>query len=79
MSKEKIEVGEIRPIYNVTGFHVCKVSGDNPEEAQWTQVASESEAEILSFIYQRSVPKKKAKKKVIEEDNEEEEIADDDL
>jgi len=54
MKVKKFKIGDIRPIYNVTGFQVCKTSTDNPEEAEWTPVEKISEAEILSFVYQQT-------------------------
>ena len=51
MNKERIEAGDIKPIYTITGFQVCKVASDNPEEAVWVSTERHSEAEILSFIY----------------------------
>lgn len=56
MNKEKIEAGDIKPIYTITGFQVCKVASDNPEEAMWVSTERHSEAEILSFIYQQGIP-----------------------
>jgi len=56
MTKENIEVGDIRPIYNITGFQVCKTLADNPDESEWTPVKEISQAEILSFIYQYQKP-----------------------
>jgi len=54
MTENKIQVGDIRPVYNITGFEVCKITSDNPKEIQWIPVEKISDAEILSFIYQQN-------------------------
>jgi len=93
MPKQKIEVGDIRPIYNVTGFQVCKVSADDSEEAEWVPVEKISEAETLSFIYKqqkevkgqqkntasKKITKLREKMKQLEEEPDEEEIDDEEL
>jgi len=63
MPKQKINIGDIRPIYNITGFQVCKKTSDDDEKTEWIPVEKISEAEILSFIY-------KAGKKIEEEGEE---------
>ena len=73
MAKEKIEVGSIRPVYNIAGFEVCKTPSDKPEEAEWIPVEKLSDAEILSFVYKQKPGKgnkktKEAKAEVDEED-----------
>ena len=84
MPKKEIEVGDIRPIYNISGFEVCKIASDKKEEIQWTPVERINEAEVLSFIYRREKPVKNKKagrpKKEIEEvEEDEKEIDDEDL
>ncbi|MHA2019066.1 MAG: hypothetical protein ACTSXY_12430 [Promethearchaeota archaeon] len=77
MKKSKIEVGEIRPIYNITGFQVCKVVAEKLEDSEWTLVEKQSDAEILSWVYQQNPePKKVGKSKKLEttEDNLDEEV-----
>ena len=64
MQKGKIEIGAIRPIYNISGFQVCKTSSDNEEEIEWIPVEKISDAEMLSFIFQQ---KKSISKNVEEE------------
>jgi len=60
--EEEIKVGDIRPIYNVAGFQVCKVTADKPEDSEWIQVEKVSEAEILSNMYRNNLPVKTKKK-----------------
>ena len=76
MKKKGIEVGEIRPLYNIVGFQVCKKIGEDASDTEWTQVEKQSDAEVLSFVYRRDKPIKKTKSKVreIEEDEEEEDL-----
>jgi len=74
MTQKKIEVGDIIPINQVTGFHVCREVGEEPKDSSWAQVDKISEAEMLSFIYRMGVQKEEAKeKKDKEEDIEEDE------
>jgi len=53
MKQQKIEVGDIRPVYNVSGFQVCRKASDKEEEVEWTPVEKISDAEILSFVYKQ--------------------------
>lgn len=80
--EEEIKVGDIRPIYNVVGFHVCKVVADKPEDSEWIQVEKVSEAEILSNMYRNNLSvktKKKAGRPKTLDKEEEEENTDEDL
>ena len=77
MKKKGIEVGNIKPIYNLVGFQICKKVGESDSDSEWTQVEKQVEAEILSFIYRREKPIKKTKAKV--EETEEEDDDDIDL
>ena len=54
--KEKVKVGDIRPVYNITGFQVCRIPADKEEEIVWTPVEKFTEAEILSFVYRQETP-----------------------
>ncbi len=55
---EKINEGDIRPVYKFTGFEVCKIASEKEEEQVWVQTEKESEAEMLSFIFKSSKKKK---------------------
>jgi len=86
MEKQKVKVGEIRPIYNITGFQICKTTSEDPEKVEWIPTEKISEAEILSFIFQskREIPTKKLgrPKKILEKEeitNDSKEITDEDL
>ena len=79
--ENKIKVGDIKPIYKVVEFQVCKKSG-SLQEQEWIPTESYCDAEILSWIYQNkseSEPEeevtkskqKKKKPKTLEEEKEE--------
>jgi len=79
--KKEIKVGDIKPIYNLSGFQVCKKVRTDGEQ-EWIPVERIADAEILSFIYQQKTesnseeeitkPKiKKNRKKTLEEEKEE--------
>lgn len=57
MAKEKIEVGDIRPIYEQVGWEVCKSVGEKPEEEEWVQTEKQAEAELLSDAFKRQKKK----------------------
>lgn len=63
MPKKEIEVGDIRPVYNIAGFEVCKITSDKPEEIEWTPVEKQNEAEVLSFIYRQETTEKTTENK----------------
>lgn len=76
MVKEKIEieVGNIKPVYDIIGYEVCRITSDKEEEIEWIPVEKRSEAEILSFIFQQqktvkgNKKTKEAKQEIKEED-----------
>ena len=51
MEDKKINIGDIRPLFQQVGFEVCKVTDDNPEKQEWIQVEKLNEAEIISISY----------------------------
>ncbi len=57
MAKEKIEVGDVRPIYQQVGWEVCKSAGEKPEDQEWIQTEKQAEAEILSDAFKRNKKK----------------------
>lgn len=78
MKKNGINVGDIKPLYNIVGFQVCKSTSENIEDVEWIEVEKQVDAEVLSFIYRRDKPIKKtiSKVKEIEEDEKEEDDLD---
>jgi len=63
---KEIKIGEIRPIHNIVGYHVCRKVGDTPETSEWFPVEKLEMAEILSFIYRFQNKTAMGKKKVEE-------------
>jgi len=48
---EKIKEGDIRPIYKLVGFEVCKKASEKEEEQIWVQTEKQDQAEVLSSIF----------------------------
>jgi len=48
MAKEKIEIGDIRPIFQQVGWEVCEITEEDKEK--WIPCEKECEAKILSLL-----------------------------
>ena len=54
---EKFKEGDIRPVYKLAGFEVCKRASEKELEQIWVQTEKQSEAEILSFVFKNKKKK----------------------
>lgn len=53
MEDEKAKKGDIRPVYQVSSYQVCRKEAKTPEEEEWTPVENFALAEMLSFVYKQ--------------------------
>ena len=58
MAEEKMRVGDIRPVFQQTGFEVCKVISGKEEDQVWIATDRAVEAELLSAAFKNQKSEK---------------------
>ena len=53
----KAKNGDVRPVYQQSGWEVCRKEADKEDDEEWVQTDSVANTEILSYIFKQKEKK----------------------